>query len=211
MQRTRNLYRLVTIPKFYRAIQWLLGAEAARRRYVREVLKPEEGMKVLDCGCGPASIFPYLPKVDYLGVDLNPNHIAFARAHYGDQARFLVGDVTRDLTVEAGTFDLVMISAILHHLADADAKRLLATAVGLAKPGGRVVTMDSIWLDNQHPVAWAFNKLDSGLHVRSAEGYLALVSDLETTVDVRTYRDFFRVPYDHFCMTLTRKSGCLDA
>ncbi len=206
MQRTNNLYRVVTIPKIYRGLQLALGAEKARVRYVDEMLQPVAGMKVLDCGCGPATILPYLPKVSYVGIDLNAKHIAYSRAQYGDRARFIRGDATKDLGDELASFDLIIVSGLLHHLADDGARKVLAATVTLAKPGSRIVTMDSIWLKNQHPVAWAFNKLNSGLNVRTAEGYLRLAEGLDVNVESRTYRDLFRIPYDHFCMTLTRNN-----
>ncbi len=209
-QRTTNFYRLVTLPSFYKSLHVLLGAERARARYVREVIQPKPGNRVLDVGCGPATLVPYLAGVLYTGIDLNPKHIEHAKALHGDKGRFLVGDATRDLTGEPDAFDLIIVSALLHHLADDKARAMLSSLFVLLKPGGRLVTMDSIWLPHQNPIAWAFNKLDSGLNVRTAEGYLSLVSGLPATIDTRTYRDFFRIPYDHFCMILAKTDAILD-
>jgi SAM-dependent methyltransferase len=164
-------------------------------------------MKVLDCACGPATILPYLPDVDYVGIDLNAKHIAYARALYGERGRFIHGDATKDLGDELSSFDLIILSGLLHHLSDESARKVLAAAKTLAKPGSRIATMDSIWLENQHPVAWALNKLDSGLNVRTAEGYLSLAEGLDVKVESRVYRDFFRIPFDHFCMTLTLRNS----
>jgi SAM-dependent methyltransferase len=204
VQRTSNIYRLVTLPSFYKAVQGILGTEGALQAYVDEMLKPVDGMKVLDCGCGPASIVRHLPNVDYTGIDINPSHIAYAKQRFGPRGRFIVGDVTQDLTLEAASFDLVMVSSLLHHLDDDQARRLLISAVRLMKIEGRIVTVDSIWLPGQHPIAWLLNKLDSGLNVRAAQGYLDLVEGLPVRFEVRTFHNLFRVPYDHFCMTLTR-------
>ncbi len=62
-QRVENIYRLVTLPWFYNSVQIALGADAARKRYVREFVRPQPGMRLLDVGCGPATIFPYLPEM----------------------------------------------------------------------------------------------------------------------------------------------------
>jgi SAM-dependent methyltransferase len=203
VQRTSNIYRLVTIPSVYLTVQWMLRADAARDRYVGEVVRPEPGMRVLDCACGPASILPHLPSVDYLGIDLNSEHIAFAQGHYGDRGRFVVGDVTRDLDGLDGGFDLVLVTALLHHLDDDEARKVLGRAVELTRRGGRVVTLDSVWLPRQNPVAMLFNKFDSGLNVRTEEGYSALVQGAAgVSLETRIYRDFFWLPYDHICMTL---------
>ena len=147
-QRTSNIYRLVTIPAVYKMIQKVLGAEQSSRRFVDEVVRPTRGAAVLDVGCGPASLLPYLPSIDYTGVDLNPASIAFAKKNYAERGRFLVGDAA-DLVPDQ-RFDIVILAALLHHLDDAGAKRLFGNLVGALKPGGRIVTIDNIWLPRQN-------------------------------------------------------------
>jgi SAM-dependent methyltransferase len=203
-QRVSKLYHLVTIPAIYKGLMSALGAEQARQRLARELYTVPIGSKVLDVGCGPGSIYPYLPEVDYTGIDLNPRHVEHARALYGDRARFLVGDASRDLQGEAGTFDLVVVSALLHHLDDGPARAMLRRLCELLKLGGRLVTFDNVWLERQNPIAWALNKLDSGLNVRFAGEYRRLVADLPVSVEERLYRDLLRIPYDHFSMILTK-------
>jgi SAM-dependent methyltransferase len=205
-QRNSYFYKIIALPSCYIGLQNLLGAARGRRRFIVEVLRPKRGMNVLDVGCGPASLFPYLSDVAYTDMDLNPKHIAHARAFYGERGRFLVGDVTIDLGRVADSFDLVIVSALLHHLNDVEARRLIAQLAALTKPSGRIVTIDSIWLPRQNPIAWLFNKLDSGLNVRTADEYLRLASGLPLKAEGRVFRDLLRIPYDHFSMTLTRLS-----
>jgi SAM-dependent methyltransferase len=204
-QRITSIYRLVTFPAFYRGLSAALGSDRARRRLATEIFRAEPGTKVLDVGCGPASIFPYLPQVNYTGMDLNPKHIEYAKALYGTQGRFLVGDASRDLQGENESFDLVVVSALLHHLDDSQARELLERLCRLTKAGGRIVTFDNVWLKGQNPIAWSLNKLDSGLNVRSENGYRSLAKDLPVTVDGTTYRDLLRIPYDHFSMVMTKR------
>jgi SAM-dependent methyltransferase len=200
-QRTSNIYRLVTIPAVYKTIQKVLGAEQSARRFVDEVVRPTRGAAVLDVGCGPASLLPYLPSVDYTGVDLNPASIAFAKKNYAERGRFLVGDAA-DLVPDQ-RYDIVIVAAILHHLDDAGAKRLFGNLVGALKPGGRIVTIDNIWLPRQNPIAKLINALDSGKNVRTLAGYQKLAEGLPLRVEHKLYRDLLRIPYDHVCLTLT--------
>jgi hypothetical protein len=65
------------------------------------------------------------------------------------------------------------------------------------------VTIDNVWLPKQHFLAKAANHMDSGLNVRTPEQYTRLVAHLPLHVEPRIYRDLLRIPYDHFCMTLT--------
>jgi SAM-dependent methyltransferase len=203
-QRVSNLYRLITLPSVYKGLMAALGAEKAKARLATELYCVEPGAKVLDVGCGPASIFPYLPEVNYTGMDLNPKHIAYAVAQYGSKGRFLVGDASRQLREEGGTFDLVIASALLHHLDDDRARDLLARLCQLTRSGGRIVTFDNVWLARQNPVAWSLNKLDSGLNVRFEAEYRDLAAGLPVTIDGKVYRDLLRIPYDHFSMVLTK-------
>lgn len=205
-QRISNIYRLVTSPAFYTGFANLLGADAARKRFVSEVITPRTGERVLDVGCGPASLLPFLPTVEYSGIDLNPHHIQFAREHYADRGRFFIGDATQLFALN-DQFDLIIVSALLHHLNNAESKELLSNLCNLLRPGGRLVTFDCIWLPRQSPIAWTLNKLDSGLNIRTEDGYMALAEGLPVTLQCKTYRDLLRVPYDHFCMTLIRNQA----
>ena len=123
-QRTSSLYRLVTFPRFYAGLQRLLGAPNGRQRLLDEIVRARPGTKVLDVGCGPASLFPDLMDTRYTGIDLNPRSIEHARKLYGGRGRFLVGDVAKELPDDSADFDLIIVSALLHHLDDAHARAL---------------------------------------------------------------------------------------
>jgi SAM-dependent methyltransferase len=138
-------------------------------------------------------------------VDLNLRSIEHARALYGRQGRFIACDVTQGLPGEVGSFDLIVVSALLHHLGDDEARTLFSGLQELLKPTGRIVTIDNVWLDHQNPIARLLNHLDSGMNVRTPERYEALVAHLSLHAETRLYRDLLRIPYDHFCMTLTSR------
>lgn len=203
-QRVDNLYRLVTIPAFYRWVQSTLGGQRARAQLAQDVIRAEPGMRLLDVGCGPGTILPYLPAVDYVGVDLNSKHIDAARSEFGGRGQFRVGDVSRMGAEDLGQFDLIVVFAILHHLSDTQSRTLFASLDRFLKPGGRIVTMDNVWLPRQRSIAWLLNRLDSGLNIRTSEQYQALLAGLPYEIETRLYHDLLAVPYDHFCMTLTR-------
>jgi SAM-dependent methyltransferase len=199
-QRISGAYRLITIPSIYKKLMFSLGANSGIMRYVDEALQPKAGMKILDVGCGPATVLSYLPAVDYTGIDLNEKHIAYARQRYGDRGRFIVGSAADDLKQEEKTFDLINVSALLHHLADNEAVSLFTSLKRLLKADGRIVTIDNVWLPNQRAVVKLINKLDSGTNIRTPEGYLRLLGGLGFDIQTRVFNNLLRIPYDHFVM-----------
>ena len=206
-QRITGLYGAITLPSVYKTLMFALGADRAMTRYVNEIIKAEPGMKMLDVGCGPANILAYLPEVDYTGIDLNEKHIAFAQSRYGSRGKFIVGDASGDLKQNAEAFDLINVSALLHHLSDDECRSLFASLRKLLKPGGRIVTIDNVWIPRQRIVARIITKMDSGLNVRTPEDYLRLLSEYSFDVESRLYHDLLRVPYDHFCMMARKRSA----
>lgn len=205
-QQISGIYRLVTLSPIYRMLMFSLGAERAITRYVDEALQPKANMKLLDVGCGPANVLAYLPAVDYTGIDLNENHIAHARQRYGDRGRFIVGNAAADLKQEEKSFDLVNVSALLHHLDDSEAVSLFSSLKRLLRPNGRIVTIDNVWLPGQRVAVRIINSLDSGMNIRTPEGYLALWNGLGFDVQTLTFNDLLRIPYDHFIMVARNNS-----
>lgn len=200
VQRLSGAYRLITVPSIYKKLMFSLGADRAIARYVNEVLQPMAGIKLLDVGCGPANVLSYLPPLDYTGIDLNEKHISYARQRYGDRGRFIVGNAAGDLRQEENTFDLINVSALLHHLEDGEAVSLFRSLKPLLKADGRIVTFDNVWLPDQRLAVKLINKLDSGVNIRTPEGYLELLSGLGFDLQTRVFNDLLRIPYDHFIM-----------
>jgi SAM-dependent methyltransferase len=76
------------------------------------------GDRVLDIGSGKGELAHDLvvrAGASVVGVDHDPSHLAFARAHYaGEQLEFRAGDVLAELP--EGHFDVVVLSNVLEHL-----------------------------------------------------------------------------------------------
>ncbi len=86
--------------------------------------------RVLDVGCGPGTNAGYFPGKRYVGIDINPRYIAYARRRYKEH-QFIVADVTAwQPEVDEG-FDLVLVNSLLHHLDD-DATRRVFTSLSTA-------------------------------------------------------------------------------
>jgi SAM-dependent methyltransferase len=105
-----------------------------------------EGDRVLDLGCGPGSLYPRwatLPKPSRLvGLDISPNMIEEARKSFPDQ-EFVVGRL-HELPFDAGSFDIVVASSVLHHIPDDHLPAALTEIVRVLDEHGRVVGRDPV-------------------------------------------------------------------
>jgi SAM-dependent methyltransferase len=101
----------------------------------------ERGDRVLDLGCGPASMWSHwlrLPEPGRLvGTDLSPGMIAEAKRLYPD-SDFVLGRA-HELPFPDGSFDVVIASAVLHHIPDEHLPSALDEIVRVLDEHGRIV------------------------------------------------------------------------
>lgn len=192
--------RVLTLPWAYETLQRSLGSDRGTARYVAEVVRPQEGARVLDIGCGPGTIVGHLPgDIRYTGYDMNPAYIDAAQRRYGDRAEFSCGRVgDTDLHPEAGQFDVVTANGLIHHLSDVEVAALTRTAREHLKPGGVFVTLDPVRVPSAPRIARLLVGLDRGRAVRTATAYRKLLSTTFETIEDRVFTDLLRVPYTHY-------------
>lgn len=183
-------------PAVYELWSRLVGGERGRTTLLREHVRSRPGARVLDLGCGPGELLPFLGDVSYVGIDLSAKYIARARARFGDRAELRVGDVGA-LDDDLRDFDLVTVVGVLHHVDDATARRLFAGAASALKPGGRCVSIDPTLVEGQPRVARAIIQADRGQHVRSPAAYAALAAEAFASVETVVRHDLLRMPYSH--------------
>jgi SAM-dependent methyltransferase len=196
-----GIHRILDRPRVYERIQRILGADAARRRIVQEFLRPFDGARILDIGCGTGSLLDYLPaKVDYVGYDLNRAYIESARARYGQRARFFCARVggEGDAAGERSSFDFVVAKSLLHHLSDGEADGLLVTARRVLRQGGVFLSSDPVRHEGQSIVTKLLLSLDRGRSIRTPAGYRELILARFPEVDATLVTDLLAIPYSHY-------------
>lgn len=140
--------------------------------------------RVLDVGCGPGTNTRFFgPTVDYVGVDLSPLYVEYARRKHGRP--FFVCDVARDPLPE-GPFDVVLINSLMHHLNDEQVASLLTKVKGVLAPAGELQIVDLI-LPPRPSLARFLALRDRGEYPRPSEEWQKL---FEQHLTVRHYRPF---------------------
>ena len=196
MQSNSGLLRCLKVPFLYDLFQGVVGANALRRRIIRNHVRARPGDKVIDIGCGPARVLQSLADVEYLGLDINPDYIAFARRTYGDKGSFVVGD-TRSLRgdLRFKDADIVIAIAVLHHLDDEDAADCIRFAYDALKRGGRLICHDACWIPNQGAFSKYIMSTDRGRNIRTEQQYVELAGNVFGNVQTWVDTKPMRIPY----------------
>lgn len=126
--------RLLERPGVYLA--WQRPFVAAKLAPVKRYNDFSGVRRVLDIGCGPGTNTGEFANIEYLGVDLNPSYIDYARRRHG--RAFEVADVRTDPIPGKGTYDFVLLNSLLHHLDDDAAASVLSAIRDLVSDDGHV-------------------------------------------------------------------------
>jgi SAM-dependent methyltransferase len=192
---------LLSLAPAYRLCSWTVGADQMRRQYSNEYIRAQPGQRVLDLGCGPGDMLEYLPDVDYEGYDISDAYIKAAQAKFGTRGKFfherVEGLKTRPWPEP---YDLVLGTAVLHHLSDEEAMSLFQIAARAGRPGGRLVTLDGCYRDGQSRIARTLLKMDRGQFVRSEEEYRRLAGTAFGSVRAAIREDLAAIPYTYIIM-----------
>lgn len=199
----RYIRSVLANPAVYQFWSNLVGGSASAKAFVNEYIQPRAGARILEIGCGPGSIVGYLPPSEYLGFDLSPKYIEQARKRY-PKANFVCERVSQFSLANGQSFDLVLAIGIVHHLDDAEARQLFQIAYDALEPGGKLVTLDGVWTDDQSLIARWLLKRDRGEHVRSEREYMRIASQAFSNIRPSVRHDLLRIPYTHLILECIR-------
>ena len=196
MQSDSGLLRWLNVPFVYNAFSAAVGANALRRRLIQKHVRAKPGDKVIDIGCGSALALRWLPEVHYVGLDMNPNYIAFAHRTYGKKGTFVVGDL-RSLKADSRfrDADIVIALGVLHHLDDQEAGSCIQFAHDALKSTGRFVCHEACWVPNQGSISKYVMSSDRGRNIRTEQRYRELAGKVFRKVEAKVDTNPIRIPY----------------
>jgi SAM-dependent methyltransferase len=187
----------------YQSFWHAIGGDERNRALLRDYVRPASGDRVLDIGCGPGTMVPYLQDAEYVGLDVSAEYVEKARRRF-PQARFICQSVGEYDRVEPNNFDVVLALGVLHHLDDNEALTLFQIARDAMKPGARLVTLDGVWTDDQSQVVKYLLSHDRGHFVRSEAGYRELAARVFSKIESSVRHDLLRIPYTVVILTCVR-------
>ncbi|MFM8644786.1 MAG: methyltransferase [Actinomycetota bacterium] len=191
---------LLEIPIVYDLLQNGLNRSETRTWFSDQVICATDGMRILDVGCGTATILSLLPNIEYIGIDHNPKYIAKARLIHRDRGEFRSVDVNDAQFRKLGQFDRVLLLGVLHHLNDGECIKLFSALRQASKEDGQLVTLDPALVSGQHPIARALAKLDRGRYARTPQQYQSLIETSFVVTSEIIRHDLLRVPYTHVAL-----------
>src|SRR5579864_5165975 len=205
----RRITSVLARPWAYQLFFNVIGAPERSRILVREYIGPRPGDRILEIGCGPGTIVPYLPDSEYVGFDLSEEYIEQARRKFSDahapqkhnpSATFFCERVSQYTLPQRSYFDVVLALGILHHLNDSEALQLFAVAHEALKPGGKLITLDGVWTNDQSSAARYLLAHYRGQFVRTQEQYVDLASKAFSKITPNIRHDLLRIPYTHIIL-----------
>ena len=196
----KPLSSILSLSSLYSIFQASLGAFSCRQKFVRDYVKPSLGDKVLDIGCGPGDLLAHLSDIEYIGFDYSSDYFSSARLKYGHLGKFYCQDVSEISVGQTDCFDIVLAVGIIHHLDNSKALDLCRLANSLLKPGGKLVTFDGVFGEDQSEIARYIIAQDRGQYVRTKEGYLSITSQVFSDIKVSIRHDLLRIPYTHLIL-----------
>ena len=122
-------------------LDYIAGQIAAEFARDRRSLRPFEGLRLLDIGCGGGLVSEPMARLgaDVTGADAAEGNIRIARLHAGQSGlKIDYRATTAEALLEAGErFDVVLALEIVEHVADPQA--FVTTCARLLRPGGLLV------------------------------------------------------------------------
>lgn len=130
-----------------------LDGDGRFSRYLRKaqselisLMNLKEGMSLLDVGCGTGWALGHVAgalhgRGRFVGVDLSPQMIERAKAHFGDRDSFRFVQASAEaVPLDGESFDVVICSNSFHHYLRP--LKALQEMRRLLKPGGRIYLLD---------------------------------------------------------------------
>lgn len=163
MELTPSLYNYFVRPN------WL------SKLFIHNILTSEidfSDKRVLDFGSGTGSNCLLFKPSYYLGVDVDPSRVSYARKRHPDYSFMVIEGF--NLPIEANSLNYVVIVAVLHHIPTEDLIAYIQEFRRVLTPDGSIVVLEPYYCDLHHFNNKFMETFDNGKFIRNEEQYLSL-------------------------------------
>ncbi len=168
-----NLSKNVNIFIFLRRIIEL-DSYALKKVIDAETKNLNHMSRILDLGCGTGDFSPCFYNFHYIGIDVEPEYIQYAKNKYNLDFRLMDG---RRLRFGEETFDCITIIGVLHHLCEKSCLEIFHELKRVIKPGGLIIIIEDVEIGSRWDILGnIIRKLDVGNYIRTEEQWYKLIS-----------------------------------
>lgn len=166
--------------------------------FVRDYVGDVSGLRILDLGCGTCYVLRHIQgEKEYVGIDMNGRYIEAAKREFAERrtASFFCMDLNAFAAQCETTFDLVVMSGVMHHITDKEVDAAMESIKMILSTEGRFVSQDGVYTDGMNPIAKMLLDWDRGKYVRHERDWLRLMKKHWGEVHYEIRTDTLRLPY----------------
>ncbi len=187
--------RFLDIPKIFIFYQNLVGDKKYKKYITKNFLKIKDGDSILDLGCGPASLIPFLPgNIKYVGIDKSIEYINYASNKYKNH-KFICSNSFDLKEGLENKFDIIISDALFMSLSNEEAHKTLSLITSLLKEDGTFFFMDGCYVENGAKIANWFLSKERGKNTRSENEYKNLLSKYFKNIEIKTNSKLYNIPH----------------
>ena len=161
-------------PRLFGFMNWGPGTDALTA-VVKKELASGEGL-VLDFGCGRGALCQTFDAAEYVGFDITPSFVAFARQSHPAH-KFAVMDGT-NLAFQPNQFERIVIVGVLHHLDDTLTNRALMEIRRVLRADGMCLIIEAIpTRERGNIIGRLLRSMDAGAFIRPVQAWVSLLEE----------------------------------
>ena len=189
------LHPILKIPFFFNLQQKMNNYEVVKIEFSKYLKIKEKKILEIGCSTGSASLQIIDSKNNiFYGIDIDPGYVRLAQKKNANGNFFCMD--AQSLDFEDNYFDRILICAVLHHLDDKIAKKILQEASRVVKKDGFILNCEPTFTRNL--ISTFLLKLDRGEYIRTHSQYKKLFGKIKI-VRERGFL-FTRHRYSSFCL-----------
>ena len=167
--------RILAYSFFYDLYQELIGCKTFLKRYADEYIRVKENQKILDLGCGTATICSFFPKnIKYVGIDISDKYIKTAKKSYPDFS-FQCFNVCDEIMLDS-PFDIIFGEAIISGLNEQQCISMFERIKKNSDKNTRIIFSDMNYRDDDNFFQKFLYKSERNSYIRRRDEYIELLS-----------------------------------